>query len=593
MNGQALGLADLKATIEDIQTRYSRLSQDDLFVLWFYRAYVTDNEDRAAEAVAGGSHDKGIDGLLIDDAAKAVFVVQAKYRRTLGDKLEKLSDVASFAEKALCICEPDHRTFADYLSTMEPGSAERFKEARKRVVNQHYGVGLYYVTLGKCSPSVRADADQIARQAACNARFEVIDGRRVMLILRDYLDGVAPPILTLDLEMEKGPNVTVNSIAQRYDDYANIESWVFPMRGDCVAALYETAGIRIFARNIRGYLGLGTKKKDVNRSMVVTLTTEPERFFYYNNGITMICDDAVKRSRQGRDILQVSNPQIINGQQTTRVLAAHSTEARRASVLVKVIRVPREVAHNGDGFEALVSQIVAGTNWQNPITASDLMSNDRIQVDLERSFRKLGYVYIRKRQSKGEARRSAPGKHYRVLKKEEIAQAVAACDLDPAVVRAGRENLFEEDMYRKVFPNSDTNYFLPRYRLLREVTYCSRGDRDRRYAQWVVLNFVWSRLAPIVRASKNARAFRIQCEGAPGVMAISLSNAIDRVFNQVLRFYRRNRGRGNTAIDSSVFFKQRGHHKGFEQFWRRGAKSKKAFNSLMAKVQESIEQFDE
>lgn len=592
MNGQKLTLQDLKTTIEDVPTRYLPLSPDDLFVLWFLRAYVTDNEDRAAEAVAGGSRDKGIDGLFIDDAAKAVFVVQAKYRKTLGKKLEKLADVTSFAEKALCVCEPDHRAFSAYLSNMEAHSAKLFKEARTRVVNQNYSVWLYYVTTGKCSASVRTDAERIARRATCSTRFEVIDAKRVMRILRDYLDGVAPPVPTLDLELEKGPDVTVNSIAQRYDDYANIESWVFPMRGDHVAALYETAGLRIFARNIRGYLGLGTNKKDVNRSMVATLTTEPERFFYYNNGITMICDDAVKQSRQGRDILQVSNPQIINGQQTTRVLADHPTEARRASVLVKVIRVPREVGHESDGFESLVSQIVAGTNWQNKITASDLMSNDRIQVDLERSFRKLGYVYIRKRQSKNAARENAPGKHYLAVKKEEIAQAVAGCELDPTIVRAGREPLFEEALYPKVFPNTDPDFYLSRYRLLREVAYCARGNRDRRYAMWLVLNFVWSHLAPMVRSARNARSFRIQTESNVGDLPYWLSRAIDKVFNEVLRYYRQNRGKGESATDISVFSKQRQHHRKFSLFWQTKAKAKRSFGRLMDRVREAIEQFD-
>jgi hypothetical protein len=43
-------------------------------------AYVTDNEDRAIQAVTGGSHDKGVDALFIDDPAHAVFLIQAKYR---------------------------------------------------------------------------------------------------------------------------------------------------------------------------------------------------------------------------------------------------------------------------------------------------------------------------------------------------------------------------------------------------------------------------------------------------------------------------------------------------------------------------------
>lgn len=106
-------------------------------------------------------------------------------------------------------------------------------------------------------------------------------------------------------------------------------------------------------------------------------------------------------------MLRVANPQIINGQQTTRILAAEDRRAEKATVLVRVIRIPRGEAGSRDRFEQLVSQIVEATNWQNVIRASDLMSNDRQQIILERELRKLGYQYLRKRQTKREARRAA------------------------------------------------------------------------------------------------------------------------------------------------------------------------------------------
>jgi hypothetical protein len=326
--------------------------------------------------------------------------------------------------------------------------------------------------------------------------------------------------------------------------------------------------------------------------MVTTLRDEPEKFFYYNNGITIICDEAEKKSRQGKDILQVSNPQIINGQQTTRTLAAHAGEAAKASVLVKVIHVPRNKDGHSNGFEVLVSRIVAGTNWQNKITASDLMSNDRIQIELERSFRKLDYLYIRKRQSKGEARRSAPSKHYRPVRKEEIAQAVAACELDPAVGRGGREPLFEEDLYSKVFPNTDPHFYLLRYRLFREVAHWARGIRERRYLMWLVLNFVWPHLAPLVRSSRNARSFRLQSERGTGEAPYWLGKAINQAFTEAIRYFRQNRGTGQSAVDVSVFSKQRQHHKHFEQYWQDKAKGTRTFANFMDKVQVAIEGFD-
>ena len=299
-----------------------------------------------------------------------------------------------------------------------------------------------------------------------------------------------------------------------------------------------------------------------------------------------------KKSRKGKDILQVGNPQIINGQQTTRTLAAHPADARKSSVLVKVIHVPRH-EEGQNGFESIVSRIVTGTNWQSTIIASDLVSNDRTQIELERSFRKLGYYYIRKRQSKGEAKRFSPGKHYRLFTKVELAKAVAACEFDPATVRHGTEELFEESLYPKVFPNTDPDFYLSRYRLWCEVAYAARGDRECKYVKWHVLNFVWPHLAAMVRSARNARAFRILTERFDGDLPHWLNKAIAKVFKEVLKYYRQNRGKGKAAADVTVFSKQKGHHRKFEEFWQAKSKEKRTFANFMAKVQAVIEGFDE
>ena len=76
--------------------------------------------------------------------------------------------------------------------------------------------------------------------------------------------------------MEKGQSVVTNQIMQRYDSSNKLSLRVFSMRGDRVAGLYELGGLRLFARNIRGFLGEGTP---VNRGMSETLRTEPAHFF--------------------------------------------------------------------------------------------------------------------------------------------------------------------------------------------------------------------------------------------------------------------------------------------------------------------------
>ena len=587
-----LTFADLQREIQELGERFPKFKTDDLFVLWFLRAYITATEESAAEAITGGARDKGVDALFIDDASHSVFVVQAKYRQNLSGSSEQRSDVITFIELAHFLNDWTPEECSKFLAKTEPSLATRLLQARKLVHEKKYDTWLYFVTTGNVSESVRTDAKQKVSKCGGKSKLEIIDGKRAMLLFRDYLDGVAPPIPSADLEMESGSTVTVNGIAQRFDRNAQVESWVFSMQGQSIAEIYDRAGLRIFARNIRGFMG---KNTPVNQGMIETLESEPEKFFYYNNGVTIVCDHAERKSAQGRDFLYVANPQIINGQQTTRTLAAHPHLASKASVLVKVIVVPRQTNEKGLDFEELVSRIVAGTNWQNAITQSDLMSNDRRQIEIERAFRKVGYCYLRKRQSKGETKSMIGKGQYRFISKEEVAQAVAGCELDPLIIRSGREKLFSEHLYPSVFPNSDPNYFLPRYWLMREVSYCSKGVPERGYAKWLVLNFVWSYLAPIVKGNSKARNFRLMCEQQDESCVVPLNQVIDRVFNESLKFYRLSRGTGASAQDVSTFFKsKKGLPNSFREHWKAlGSPKLAGFEKLLEKVKESIVAFDE
>jgi AIPR protein len=569
---------DLKRELHDLRDLYPKLGDDDLFVLWFLRAFVTDDDDAAVKGLCGGSGDKSVDAVFIDEQSRIVFVVQGKYRQKLFKKAENRTDVESFAHLGCAICG-EAAEFADLIEGLAPEVARRVEAARDRVRKRGYRLQLTFVSTGRFSPAVAEAATRIVRSAGKLAGIQLLDGKQVLLMLADYLDGVAPPVPSLDLEIESRRGVAGSSVLQRYDPGTRIESWVFSISDQTVADLFQRAGVRLFARNVRGFLG----STDINRGMQETLAREPEHFWYYNNGITIICDQAERLGSGGRDVLRVTNPQVINGQQTTRTLASASSGTARASVLVRVIRVPREHGRPAAPFETLVSNIVSATNWQNAIRPSDLRSNDRTQIEIDRQLRKLGYFYLRKRQRKSEARRAMGGHHLHMVRKEELAQAVAACDHDPAVVREGKERLFEERWYRQIFPHGAADFYLNRYWLMRQVGHTAHGYPERAYAKWLVLNFAWPRLAPFVRSAEGRRQFWSSCLRNNQEVTRPLRRALDALFTAAIRFYRKRRGTGATAQDISTFFQKRGLHTGFATYWASGAnKSKPAFKRSWA-----------
>ncbi len=587
MPTEKLSEKDLKRELNDLQARFPKLNDKQIFIAWFLRASITADEQTAVAALCGGARDKDVDAVVIDDHSRTVFVVQGKYRNKLMEKSEKRPDVKSFAELGPDL-SGDDANFVILSKKLSPEVHDRLVKARDKIRKYQYRVRLVYVTTGKASASLKDEAERIVRTAEGDARFEFFDGKRVLGMLDYYLRDVAPPVSSLDLEMELGNGVEIKGIFHRYDSKLDIEAWVFSMTGRAVAEMYKEAGTRLFALNIRGYQG----DTEINEGMEETLGKEPEYFWYYNNGLTIVCDNAQKISSHGRDILRVSSPQVINGQQTTRTLAKDTNNAK-ASVTVRVIRIPHDMDANSDTFDTLVSQIVKSTNWQNYIVPSDLISNDRRQIEIHRHLKNMGYWYVRKRQSRGEAKREAGGQQFRLIFKTELAQAVAGCDLDPQVVRSGKERLFEKPLYGTVFPTSDPYFYLTRFWLAESVSYAARGYPERSYAKWLVLNFMWSNVRSLVNSKSDAERFRKHWEQGSKAMYY-LWQANNVVYNAALRFYRLKRGKGATATDVSNFFKRRNLHREFAKFWTGSRNSyrpafKRAIQKFESKLSEDLD----
>ena len=252
--------------------------------------------------------------------------------------------------------------------------------------------------------------------------------------------------------------------------------------------------------------------------------------------------------------------------------------------MVRAIKIPRNPGDD-DEYDDLVSAIVRATNWQNAIRPSDLIANDQLQVFLERELRKRGYQHIRKRQSKGEAKALFGTQGYIQIKKDEIAQAVAACEFDPVLVRKGKENLFTEQYYRSIFGSRSIAYYLSRYWLMRAVQSVAYGYPRRAYAKWLVLHFVWNKLSKNIGYGVGEHRFRYASEYNNVVVLRQLRMGIEGVFRAALAFYRAERGQGEEAKDESTFFQLTKLDRGFDSFWRSSK------NSYRRKVEMRIRKF--
>lgn len=144
----------------------------------------------------------------------------------------------------------------------------------------------------------------------------------------------------------------------------------------------------IFDSNVRDYQGHNT----VNQDIQATLDTNgPEDFWWLNNGITLLTDEAALLTSKE---LVLTDPTVVNGLQTSNEIFQYfkmhpeRVESEMRHILVRII-VPES--------EESRDRIILATNNQTNIPKSSLRANDPIHRQIELFFRSRGLFYDRRK----------------------------------------------------------------------------------------------------------------------------------------------------------------------------------------------------
>lgn len=145
---------------------------------------------------------------------------------------------------------------------------------------------------------------------------------------------------------------------------------------------------RFFDSNVRDYQG----KNNVNSSIAETLhRTDNNDFWWLNNGVTVLASEATLVNNRE---LQIVNPEIVNGLQTSMEIYNYFSENREAlesekrSVLLRIIVPDNEESRD---------QIIFATNNQTNIPKATLRVTDPIHLQIEMYFKSRGLFYDRRK----------------------------------------------------------------------------------------------------------------------------------------------------------------------------------------------------
>lgn len=339
----------------------------------------------ALEKITEGGNDFGVDALDLSDVVEGEFTVtlfQCKYKH------ENLDGAANFPEAGITKAVQAVRTLFNPHAPIDlnPRLQARVEEVRSLIADGFI-------------PRVRF--------LLCNNGLVWTDSAQAIIDRERFPDRVRFDHVNHDLLIQVLQSTQPVKDTLQFSGKVVVEDFNFSriflgkMAVTEVARLMDNHGDRLLERNIRRYLGM--KGNRVNEGIRLTLKTVEARsnFFFYNNGITLICTQFAYNALQNENHkVQVDGLQIINGGQACKTIQSTLAEMAKfgedpknldsAFVLVRLYQV-------NDEARGLVQEITYATNSQNPVDLRDLRSNDSVQKALESSIRELGFEYRRQR----------------------------------------------------------------------------------------------------------------------------------------------------------------------------------------------------
>jgi len=295
-------------------------------------------------------NDKGLDCFAHFELDKELYLIQNKYYSSKSKLSSK--DVSDFLTRPRAVLNENEYTRNQEIQKL-------YNKASK---DNDYKIFLdFYVTSNNKHDDISRVIKDFNRRNNEIARIFYLDDIKDLYFGQSFRDN---PKLETSIRVKN--KATYLAIRPEEYDLPNMsEAYYIMAKVVDVYRLWEKAQQEeypLFEENIREYLGGGG---GINKAILTTLRDENQRgnFFYFNNGITIICDEASGDSKK----VDVVNPQIVNGCQTVNSIAEVLKNDDEYIENFKDVYVMLKVLVLTTKEKDLYQNIVRYTNSQNAI----------------------------------------------------------------------------------------------------------------------------------------------------------------------------------------------------------------------------------
>lgn len=321
------------------------------------------NETAAAAAITDGYGDNGIDAVYVDIDSSRVYLVQSKWSNA-GSGSPALGDVEKFLKGFADLINAEFDRFNTKTSAKQPDLEKALGDPNVRfvLVFAHSGQEALSDPAKDAIENVLKDVNDPIETAS----FMMLSQAELHAFLVHAVHGRAPDLA-----------VTLHDWGSTQEPYAAFYGQVEATE---VAEWFKKHNVSLFAKNLRQFLGRGS---DVNDSLIDTLVNDPGRFWYFNNGITVLCEKVAKSPRGGTSKktgnFEFRAISVVNGAQTVGCIGQaaqdHPDKVADARVTARFISLE-------DCPPDFAGEVTRATNTQNRVERRDFVALDPEQERL-------------------------------------------------------------------------------------------------------------------------------------------------------------------------------------------------------------------
>ncbi|OCR02723.1 hypothetical protein BCD67_05930 [Oscillatoriales cyanobacterium USR001] len=230
--------------------------------------------EKAASSLIDGPQDCGLDAVYFDSDEKNLFFVQSKWRHDGTGSIDQ-GDALKFINGVKAIIYGKIDRFNKKIKKRENEFLDALSFANTRIT-----LLVVYTGTAGLAKDVQTDFDDFLKEM--NDPSEVVELKVIKQaeLHQIVASGALGTPINFDVVLKdwgqiREPNsayyglVSATSVADWWNKY-------YP---------------KLFMPNIRSFLG----ETEINQSIVETLLSEPENFWYFNNGITVLCTKICKK----------------------------------------------------------------------------------------------------------------------------------------------------------------------------------------------------------------------------------------------------------------------------------------------------------